>query len=82
MIDPKPDGTALLPSSDHGMARQAFEYHWLRRRLVELHSSEHKNTAAIDAVMRKLDQMRSAVRAGHPRADAGTPARAAVPAHR
>jgi hypothetical protein len=63
---PNSHPNALEHSADHGVSRLDFEYHWLRRRLVELHSSEQKNPAAIDAVMRKLDETRSAVRAAHP----------------
>jgi hypothetical protein len=43
-----------------------FEYHYLRRRLLEFHSADQRDIVAIDAVMRKLDEMRGALRATQP----------------
>ena len=82
MNDPKPNWTALEPNAGHSMSRPVFDYHYLRRRLVELHSAEPKNTVAIDTVMRKLDELRGAVHTEPRPFGREAPAHAAVPAHR
>jgi hypothetical protein len=69
-----------VPATGQNVSRTVFEYHYLRRRLLELHSADERDMAAIDAVMRKLDEMRSAVRAAQPPLDARAPAHTPVPA--
>jgi hypothetical protein len=78
MNDHHLDADSLPPSTSQNLSRTVFEYHYLRRRLLELHSAEQRNIVAIDAVMRKLDEMRSTVRAAQPPFGAHAPAHAPV----
>jgi hypothetical protein len=73
------DADVPEPAAGQNLSRTVFEYHYLRRRLLELHSAEHRNIVAIDAVMRRLDEMRSSVRAAPPAF--GSSAAVHAPAH-
>ena len=78
MNNPKPYRTARAPWSDQSTSRLVFEYHYLRRRLVELHCANHKDLIAIDKVMHLLDETRRAVRAVQPSGSNSTDALACV----
>jgi hypothetical protein len=66
MNDHYVDVDALPPSTGQNLSRTVFEYHYLRRRLLKFHSADQRDIVAIDAVMRKLDEMRGALRATQP----------------
>lgn len=79
MNDHHLDADTLPPSTGQNLSRTVFEYHYLRRRLLELHSAEHRNIGAIEAVMRRLDEMRNSVHAAPPAF--GSSAAVRAPAH-